>query len=393
LRKLTPRRHRLARIGDRLIRLLFRARRAAPTRAPEREPARILAVELWGLGDLVLATPALQSLRAAFPKAYIALLAAPEAEILLRHQTAVDDVIPWRAPWKTGRTLRSLFGPAAVRSLRSLRRTLRSRRFDTALDFRGDFRDNVVLWLSGAPRRIGFDFAGGGGLLTDVVPSHPDRHQADQALDVVAAVGGKSLQYGPRLWLSAHEIVWASRWLEEHGLERGEGPLVAIHPGAHWPGRRWETSRFARLAEALASEHGARILLVGGPEDAGLVRAVAREIRSPCVAVEPELRFLIALLAAADLFVGSDSGPIHIATAVGTPVVALFGPQRPEWFGPCGDGHRVAIADVPCRPCDQVVCARPSDSCMLRLDVQGVLELCDEPLRVRRRKLGGSPAE
>src|SRR6266850_1976006 len=188
------------------------------------------------------------------------------------------------------------------------------------------------MWLVGARQRIGFAFAGGGALLTRIVPGEPDRHQADQALDAVAALRAGRERFGTRLWISDEEAREARHWLERNGLRKDRRPLVAIHPGARWEGRRWLPERFADLADSLVRFDGARILLLGGAGDDAVLLEIRRRMRSECVVARPALRQLLALLASCDLFIGVDSGPMHIATAVGTPVIGLFGPQRPEWF-------------------------------------------------------------
>jgi lipopolysaccharide heptosyltransferase II len=397
MRKLKPAQARIARAIDLLILPLHAMARGLRSRGAAAPPSTILVVELWRLGDLVLVTPALQSLRERYPDARISLLASPESMPLLSGQDVVDEFLPFSAPW-IEHHYRILRWP--WRALWREVRRLRKARFDVAVDFRGDFRDNLLMWLIGARRRIGFAFAGGGAFLTHVVAEGPDRHQADQALDAVAALGARRDGFGTKLWISDQEAREARRWLEKSGLAKDRGPLVALHPGARWEGRRWPSKRFADLADALARTDGARILLLGGPGDDDAIREIRGWMRTEAIVARPALRQLVALLAACDLFIGVDSGPMHIATAVGTPVIGLFGPQRPEWFGPYGAGHRIAIAEVPCRPCDQIVCSRPESSCMRLLESRAVLDLARARLRARgdawgvsgERAAGGAPA-
>jgi lipopolysaccharide heptosyltransferase II len=343
-------------------------------------PNRILAVELWNIGDLVLITPALQALRAAYPHAHISLLAAPHAQILLSHQRVVDEIIAFSAPW-TANKRKYDFRRWNWKDLWTLVCQLRARCFDLALDFRGDFRDNLLMWLSGAKRRIGFDFTGGGKLLTDVVASHPDRHQADQALDVLASLGIPIEGFSTCLWVSPEEVIHFQKKMMERGIQFDGRPLIGIHPGAEWEGRRWENQKFARLAEAIVDEFDAQIMILGGPKDHALLEEVEKNIRVSHVTIQPCLRELIVVIKSCDLFIGNDSGPAHIATAVDTPTVVIYGPQKPEWFGPYGEKHLVAIADVPCRPCDQITCHRPETSCTKLVKVSMVLNLVRQQLK------------
>src|SRR5258706_1993509 len=236
MRKLKPTQARIARAVDLLLTPFHAMLRASGSRPGSERPARILVVELWRLGDLVLVTPALQSLRERFPSARISLLASPESVSLLSGQDVVDEILPFAAPWiEHGYRFQRWPWRALWRDVRRLRRL----RFDVAVDLRGDFRDNLLMWLTGAMRRIGFAFAGGGSLLTQIVPDHPDCHQADQALDAVPALGARHDGFGTRLWISESEAREARRWVRGNGVNGSGGPVVALPPGARYGGRPW----------------------------------------------------------------------------------------------------------------------------------------------------------
>lgn len=334
------------------------------------EPRSILVVELWHIGDVVLSTAALSALRRRFPTARISLLAKPHAEVLLRESGLVDDFITFDFPWTafTSKYVPWRYNPL---KLLGLFRALRKRRFDASIDCRMDLRSNVLTFLSGAKRRIGYDFGGGAFLLTDAIPARPDaEHKVHDWLRLLAPLGVDTLEDAPRIALSQGERDAAERKLRALGLLRR--PLVIVHPGARQKLRRWGLEKFAAVADYVAGL-GADVLVVADEEGYG------KDLKagSPVRFFSGDLRELMSVLACADLLICNDSGPMHIAAALGTPVIAVFGPQRKLWYGPYGPGHRVVMQDeMPCRPCfDSCIFSEPV--CLTRLDADAVIAELD----------------
>jgi heptosyltransferase-2 len=354
---------RLDRIGARLV------RRSA--RENVEDPRRILVVELWHLGDVVLATAILARLRERYPRAKLTLLAKNHAEILLRHSGLVDEFVTFDFPWTAFREKYRLsrYSPLA---LFRLFRDLRRKQFDVAIDCRMDLRSNLVTALSGARRRIGYDFGGGSFLLTDAVPAEPDKaHKVRDWLRLLEPLGMETSSGAPRLTVSAEERIAAERRLRAMGLLTR--PLVVIHPGARQEVRRWGLEKFARVAGHAARTHRADVMVI--LDETGYGRALDTGERIGYF--EGSLREMMAVLQLADLLIANDSGPMHIAAALGTPVLAIFGPQRREWYGPFGAGHRtVAIDPMPCRPCfDSCIFAEPV--CLTTLSADEVIAELD----------------
>ncbi len=358
-----------------------------PPRARSSAPRSFLVVEPWGLGDVVLTTPLLGALRESFPGATTTLLAKPHAELLLAHSGLVDEVIGFDFPWTafTGKYRPSRYETAAFENLF---RELRKRDFDVSLDARRDIRSNVVTYLAGARRRIGYDFGGGAHLLTDVVPSGDQNdHKIADWLRLLAPLGVRGdVSREPRLIVTEAERATARDRLKLLGIS-SSAPLIGVHPGASHAVRRWDQDRYGEVIADLLRDGAAELVIFEEKEgdSAGIAssRAVPR--------VRTGLREMMALIAECDMMVCSDSGPMHIAEALGVPVVALFGGSRSEWYGPRGEGHSVIQVDeMPCRPCFDA-CIFSSARCMEGISADRVVSATRSQLnRIAARRVARS---
>ncbi|MDQ6769524.1 MAG: glycosyltransferase family 9 protein [Gemmatimonadota bacterium] len=333
-------------------------------------PRSFLVVEPWGIGDVVLATALLKALRANFPGAGITLLAKPHARELLAESGLVDDVVVFDFPWTafTGKLQPNRY---IAREFQQLLRALRSHHFDVSLDARRDVRSNVITYLAGARRRIGYDFGGGSHLLTDVLPSGTqNEHKVSDWLALLGPLGIEERNgFSPSLAVTESEKETARHRLGALGLST-ERPIVGVHPGASQKVRHWDPDRFAAVIGRIALERGAQVVLFEEKEgdSAGIAPS------APVQRIQSDLRGFMALVTQCDLLLCSDSGPMHIASALGVPVTALFGPQRSEWYGPRGEYDRVVrVEEMACRPCfDACIFATPH--CMEGITTDAVTE-------------------
>lgn len=354
-------------------------------------PIRILVVEIWHLGDVVLTTPFLQALRASYPDARISLLAKPHAEALLSQTGFVDEFIAFDFPWTAFRDKYRL-SRYPLAGLLALFRQLRRQKFDVSFDARMDLRSNLLTFLIGARRRIGFDYGGGSYLLTDAVPVRPDDdHKVDDWMKLLAPLGVAVASSPTRLRVGEAERADAREFLAARGID-GSRPLVGIHPGANQPVRKWPLERFAHVADA-AARLGADVIVFDQPDGYGS----ALRCESGATHVSLSLRRFMAVLEQCGLLVCNDSGPMHIAAALEVPVIAIFGPQCPEWYGPAGTGHRVVInPEVACRPCfDSCRFAEPF--CITDIPANRVVSELEDALaptgRMRDWRLPMEPAQ
>lgn len=309
----------------------------------QRDIRRILVIEPWKIGDVVLATPILAELRARFPRAHIAILAQPYARDLLAESSLVDEVIDCDLPW-TAQKNKYRVTPAVLRDLRALIRRLRNESFDVTFDARMDIRSNLMAAAIGAPRRIGYDIGGGDWLVTDALPSERDNtHKIEDWLALIQLLDGATSprieRTAPRLNVSENERIAAENRLT---AMVGEGrPTIGYHPGGSHPGKRWPRDRFKALIAELKSSVGGRHVVFLGPNDDS-----SSDWPEGTGELRPSLRELMALVSCCDIFVCNDSGPMHIADALGIPVVAIFEVGNPKWFGPSGSRATVIHGEL-----------------------------------------------
>lgn len=375
-------------------------------RRGRRDPQRILLVRLERIGDLLMSLGAIRSVRALAPHAVIDLVVGSWNEPIARAIAGIDRVQVLDAPWLArGASLPSLarLGGQAL--------CWRQQHYDLAINFEGDIRSHLMIAASLAPRRVGFDMAGGGPLLTDRVAHDPRRHTAQNALALVErafdlAPGTLPGPLDPlgadrwRLGRSPEDETAAAAFLVSLGVPAGDAhPIVAVHVPGGRDIKQWPPARFAEVARALAADDGATLLFTGAAGDRTLVEETARSLgglpRVHVVAGALDLRSLTAVLARADLLVTGDTGPMHLAAAVGTPVVAVFGPSSPLRYAPLSTRAHVVRVDLPCSPCNRIRkpparCVGHTPDCLEGVDAARVIEAARVllgrplPLTVRR---------
>ncbi|MBI5238010.1 MAG: glycosyltransferase family 9 protein [Deltaproteobacteria bacterium] len=333
---------------------------------------KVLLIRIDGLGDVAMSAPVFGSLKEIFPDARITLLAASWSRDMVEVIPGLDEIIFFDAPWMVkGRDEKK-------ENVFKVIRKLRKERFDLAVDFRGDFRNNILMSVSNARYRLGFNITGCGFLLTHVVPCADDHHPTRMCLSVMRYLNPKCTVVSNPLWTTEKDRECAVGLLRENGLDPGKDglPVVVIHPGAKWYGRRWMPERYAEIGDRLIEDYRANVIFSGAPGDAMLVRHIADMMRHKAVitAGRTSLRQFLALLEESDLFIGVDSGPMHMAAAMGTRVIVMFGPALPEAVGPYGLGHIVVTRqrEFPCSPCAQTECKLPEDSCMQAITVDDI---------------------
>ena len=286
---------------------------------------RLLVVRLGSLGDLVHTLPAVAALHRTFPKLEIDWLVDRVHQEFLELVPILSSIVILSAPTAAGWL--------------DVRRRLRKRSYDAALDFQGLVKSAALSRLSGAKRIVGFDRASlrepvAALLYRERVAVPPGGHVIHKNLRLASAVGAEpgATDFPIRRVDSA--VVAAVQ--ERHG-----SPFALLNPGAAWPNKRWPADRFGRLARYLLEQHGLRSIALWGPGEEDLARAIVKESSGAAIEAPPTgLADLVALSRAAAIVVSGDTGPTHIAAAVGTPVVAIFGPTDPVRNGPWNPDDR-----------------------------------------------------
>jgi ADP-heptose:LPS heptosyltransferase len=318
---------------------------ATPATAPgvPPDPRDILILNLGQLGDTVLSLPAMAAVRRRFPRARIAVAAGIAPGQAIAMSGFADRIIPVdRVALRDGPKLQSI---ARVIKLAA---QLRRERFDLVIDLRSFWETNLLGWISGAPARL---FANRGGrsidLLANIRTAREDRtrHLVDRYLDVVTPLGIGEVSRVPHLAPRNEDREAAAQFLQSAGAA-GDRPLVGFFPGAGHPLRCWPLARFAEVAAHLEQSSGTRSVVFLGPEEHGMAEAAHSQFPAGTILVEGRTLSQFAALAEhLTMLVSNDTGPMHVAAAVGTPVVVVVGPQHPEslLFIPIGEQHRVVI--------------------------------------------------
>ena len=322
----------------------------------------VLVLRLDRIGDVLLSLPALGELRGALPNARIRLAVGSWSESVAR-AAPVDEIVVWNAPW-VGRLSE---GADSVGTLLRRARDLRPAKLDLAIDLQGDLRASLLMWLSGARIRAGYGNTGGTWLLTHVIPLDETVSWVEQNRLAVEAVLGPSVRRVTVDPLSAGDRDVARR-LETELEFASRRPVVGIHPSGGRLVKQWDVTRWAAVADRLQREFGATVVVTGSMADRPLAGALAHALERPVLDTTGRLGAseMMALIERLDVFLSADTGPMHMACAVDTPSVAVFGPTDPVRFFSGGDGasgsrHVVVRPELWCSPCNLI--RRPPREC------------------------------
>jgi heptosyltransferase-2 len=290
---------------------------------------RILIFSFSHIGDAVLSTAVLSPLQKRFPDARISILVGPKVGEVFRGDVRFSELIIY-----DNHGLHAGLG-GKLRLIRELN----ARKFDLSIDLRDSFWSHLtggVHW--GIPLSQRF------------TSRYRESHAVDRYLCILRARGLESENAAPKIHLSS-EKQWADDFLSRNGVTARD-MVIGIHPGGGWPYKLWPTKRFAALGDLLSQKYDARVLVFAGPDEASLQDEVVNSMKSsPILVKDVGLREMAALIQRCYLYVGNDTGPMHIAAAVGTRVVAIFGPTDASRSGPYGNGHIVIARTVGCNPC------------------------------------------
>lgn len=362
---------------------------------------KILVVRLRLIGDVVFTTPAVRALRGRFPDAHLTYLVESAAAPVVESNPHLSDVI----------VIHHRRGPARVGDDLRLARRLRRARYDVVIDFHGGPRSAWLTWASGAPKRVGYDIDGRTWMYTHVVHRprglHP-RHSVENQWDLLPAVDATFAASPDRtrdrveMAVSDAARTSVTGRLRSRGVPVGEAGtrLIVFHVSAGNPFRRWPEASFADVAAGLVRQSTGRadrwVLLTAGPSDQAAVRRVldAAHHLAPDAATrvvdagDVSLTELRALLDSAALYIGGDSGPLHVASTTDVPVVGLYGPTLAERSAPWRPVTlplvSVDAGALPCRPCDQRVCAPGDFRCLTTIPAEAVLAAAERLLENRR---------
>jgi lipopolysaccharide heptosyltransferase II len=349
----------------------------------------ILLVRLRLIGDVVFTTPVVRALRRTYPEAHITYLVEASAAPVLRGNPHLDElmVVPKRS------------GVGRVRDDIAIAVGLRRRRFDLAIDLHGGPRSAWLTWASGAPRRIGYTIKGRSWMYTHVVARAADlapRHSVQNQWDLLGPLGTPDPDPARDPVEMVEDGAAASRLdrrLREAGI-RPDDPLVMVHVSANNPFRRWPADSFSSVVAELARrDHTRRIVVFSGPSDAAAAAGITAQARAALGdggAAVPDIGGLDvseirALAGRAAVYIGGDSGPIHIAATTRVPIVAIVGPTLAErsrpWRDPRLFSEVIDGGPLPCRPCHQRQCVPGDFRCLTGVSAERVLAAAERGMQ------------
>ncbi|WP_447968233.1 putative lipopolysaccharide heptosyltransferase III [Nitrospira sp. M1] len=322
----------------------------------------ILVIKLRYIGDVILSTPVLSLLRQQFPAANVVCLVNSGTQEILQHNPHVDEVLVL----PRGSVIEQIRFWLAVRR----------RRFDCVIDLTDGDRSALLTWVSGSSVRIGFnhEHRWRGRLYSHCLSSGPEgRHMVEYHTEALTLIDAHADVPKPTVYVGTEHNQRAQTILGELGLI-GQ-PWVMVHPTARFWFKAWPLERFARLSDRLV-EKSLRVVLVGDAHDHAITLAIQERVQTSTDSLvgKTTLLELAALMQHATLFIGNDTGLMHMASAVGCPVLGLFGPTNPQTWGPRGNNSQVIYKELDCRACFHPGCFRGADNCMKQISVDEVYE-------------------
>ncbi|MEA3490201.1 MAG: glycosyltransferase family 9 protein [Candidatus Omnitrophota bacterium] len=360
--------------------VLFRAKdRTNRLKVNGRIPKKILLVQLNSIGDVLMSTPVLKSLRDRFTGSEIGVLTLPHTAVLLEKDPCVDRIFTYVDRfWR-----KMIFDPRLFRNSVKTIKLLKKTRYDLCIDLGGTFGSVICALLSDAACVVGPKREVKSGVFKSNTRNFYNRavelkqkHILRQYLEITAEFGCSASIEKEKFYISEQDKKKAEMFFEENGLEKEN--FVAMHPGAKWPPKRWPAEYFARLVKMMFDGEGLITVLVGSPSDEPLLKAIKdkTEIPQTVLACDLGLGELGVVISRSRVFVGNDSGPAHIAAGVGAPSVLLFGPTDPETCAPVADRNIVLHNRISCWPCTLYYrrdrCESGENECLKNIDPEKV---------------------
>ena len=353
-------------IASAAVQWLFYRKRLPKDFAPE----RILVIKLDHIGDVLLATPVFSNLRRAYPNAELHALTGAWSRVVLEKHPDVNNVVEYNSPafCRTGQ-------PTSLRETFKLYRQLRRQKYGLIVELRSDWRTVWFAFLRLTPKRLsraalqvanklGFaQFSG--------------THETTRNLDVLRQAGIPTSVETAIFSVTTEDKKWASDFLATYQID-GQHPLIAIHPGSPIALKRWLPERYAELADWLIAQKRAQILFVGVKDEIPITTEIQARMRGESINIagKTTLTQLASILPTCNVFIGNDSGPMHLAAAVGTQTVGLYGPGDPTRFGPAGTKCQTIQRKSDC-PCLGTVCRYGKSGCMSEIQVTDVIQVLE----------------
>lgn len=327
---------------------------------------KILIINVNWLGDVLLSTASIRAVKKAFPESYLACMVPSRCVEVLKDNPNLDEIIVFDEK----ATHKGLI--AKIKFIKELKK----KRFDIVFLFHRSFTRALMVFLAGIPERVGYFTKKRGRLLTKkIAPPEEEMHRLNYYLNIVESYGIKSDGRYYEFFISGNDREYIDSQLKKLAIEKNDF-VVVINPGGNWQPKRWPKEKFAELSDRLINELGAKIIISGSDKDITLADEISALMNTKPIilAGKTNLKQLGALMETADLVISADSGPMHIAAAMGTDLITLFGPTKASLTGPLGKGRIITIQkEIGCKiPCYEISCK--NNRCMEAIDVEYVFK-------------------
>ena len=338
----------------------------------------ILIVKLSAIGDVIHVLPSLAALRHLYPDAHITWVVEEAAAELVKNHPYLDAVLisrrkSWSKDIQKGKILKPLF------DMRSLIKELRRRRYDLVIDFHGLFKSSIIVLLSSGKRKLGYDSLQelSGLFLNEKIPEDMNKHAVDRYLDFPRYLGAKIDNVEFILPPNNDAEVKVRLLMSKYKLD--DKKFIAINPVAYWKTKLWDNEKFAHLADLANNKLKMKVVFTGSEKES--IEGITSRMTTEGINLggQTSLLDLAYLYKKAQMVITTDSGPMHLASAVGTPVIALFGPTDPARTGPYGKEHIIITAGLSCSPCFLKKCS--TRKCMENILPEQVFAAIEKKLR------------
>lgn len=326
-------------------------------------PEHILVVRLGAMGDIVHVIPAVNNIRTAFPSANITWLVEDKLKDLVEGLPCIDEVVAF--PRKQLQTYfkNPLKYPKIITEILMFLKKLKRRKYNVALDFHGNFKSGLLTYLSNAKTRIGFskEYCKEFNFIftnSRITPPKKQMHRIDKYLSLLHGLGIEARYQAPVFSIPDTDRIYIDNFIYQNRLN--QKPIAIIHPGTSLFGKykRWPPDNYARLADRLTKELDYSVVFTWGALEYKIVEEIVSLMRyqATIACKTSSVKQLIALIRHAHIFIGGDTGPTHIASCIGIPTIAIFGPKDPAIYAPYGENTIVVRKDIPCSPCEKRTC-------------------------------------
>lgn len=324
----------------------------------------ILVIALKRVGDTILSIPTFRAIKESLPQSQVTVFANSYVKDILERIKYIDNLVTYDKEFSFLQRARVV-------------RQLSRNQFDLAVDLTCDYTFEGGLWayLSGARYRVGYNTYARGFLFNKPV-KHERRplHVIDEILNIVKSINLDTQDKSLRIRASEEAEESIRQFLREMNV-KDKDLLIGIHPGGHYPTQMWSRERFADVADEMTEKYKAQLILIGGPKEEGLISQIKQKMKNkPLIFLDQPVRNLLALIQTCHLLVCNNSGPLHMATALGTQTVSTMGPTLAERWWPYGQGHVVIRKNLPCISCNEGYCRIKTHDCMRLITVEEMFE-------------------